>query len=188
MYDQGMGTMALAEAYGLTRDAKLLEPLQRCVAFIVAAQNKDTGGWRYIPGEEGDTSVFGWQVMALKSARLAGLQIPPETMQRAAQWLDRVGGGEQGGLYGYQDKAPRPAMAAEGMFCRQLLGAAPTEPRMKETASYLQTLLPKDNDINFYYWYYGCLSLYQHQGPVWEEWNPRIRSVQIGRASCRERV
>lgn len=181
MYDHGMGTVALAEAYGLTKDANLLEPLRKAIGFILYAQNTDTGGWRYIPGADGDTSVFGWQLMALKSASLAGLETPPDVLEKARGWLERVASGEAGGLYGYQDKIPLPAMCAEGMFCQQLLGRPPTDPRMRETAAYLKTMLPskEKEKINFYYWYYGSLALYQHQGPVWEEWNEQLRSILV---------
>ena len=185
MYDHGMGTIALAEAYGLTKDPELSDPLRKAVAFILYAQNPDTGGWRYIPGADGDTSVFGWQLMALKSASLAGFEIPPNALDKGRGWLERVASGAHGGLYGYQDKVPLPAMCAEGMFCQQLLGQAPTEERMKESAAYLATMLPskEKEKANFYFWYYGSLALYQHQGPIWEQWNQRLREILVSSQS-----
>jgi hypothetical protein len=111
------------------------------------------------------------------------LDIPPHVLDKARGWLDRVASGEHGGLYGYQDKTPLPAMCAEGMFCQELLGRPPNDPRMEETAAYLKTLLPSNNDkekINYYYWYYGSLALYQHQGSVWEQWNGVIRDILTG--------
>ncbi|MGC8829961.1 MAG: hypothetical protein ACP5TE_09320 [Verrucomicrobiia bacterium] len=179
MYDQGIAAIAIAEAYGITKDPALLKPLKSVVDFIVQAQNKQTGGWRYQPQDPGDTSVFGWQLMALKSAKMAGIDIPDEVFERANRWLDRVGGGKYGGLYGYQTKEPRPAMAAQGMFCRQLLGRPPTHPQMIETAQYLNAHLPSQDNINYYYWYYGCLALYQHQGNLWENWNQRIKPILL---------
>jgi hypothetical protein len=181
MYDHGMGAIALAEAYGLTKDQNLREPLRKAIEFILYAQNPDTGGWRYIPGADGDTSVFGWQLMALKSASLAGLDIPPHVLEKARGWLEHVASGEHGGLYGYQDKVPLPAMCAEAMFCQQLLGRPPTDSRMRETAVYLETMLPsmEKEKINYYYWYYGSLALYQHQGPIWEQWNEQIRGILV---------
>jgi len=173
MYDHAIATMALTEAYGITKDENLREPAEKAVDFIVKAQHKTTGGWRYQPGNPGDTSVFGWQVMALKSAEMSGIEVPAKSFEMAAKWLDKVGGGKHGGHYGYTGKNPAPAMTAEGMFCRQLMGWSREEPKMRETAAYLNTRLPEG--VDFYYWYYGALSLFQHQGPVWEEWNDRLK-------------
>jgi len=75
MYVHGLATITLCEAYGLTHSNKIRIAAQQAVNFIQSAQNASTGGWRYTPGEEGDTSVVGWQVMALKSAHMAGLQV-----------------------------------------------------------------------------------------------------------------
>ena len=181
MYDQGMATIALAEACGMTHDPSLRLPVTRAAKFIAGAQNRETGGWRYFPGEEGDTSVFGWHLMALKSASMAGLPVSQEAIKRAEGWLDRVGGGEHGGLYGYQSQKPSPAMVAEGMFSRQLLGRLPTDPSMIESAEYLLKYLPEAGDPNMYYWYYGTLAMFQHQGPSWEQWNRAMRKVLLSR-------
>ncbi len=181
MYDQGIATIALAEAYGLTRDPKLHDPLQAAAGFILRAQSNRTGGWRYQPGDHNaDTSVVGWQVLALNRAATAGIEVPPATYQGVAKWLDRVGGGKHRGLYGYQNRSPRPAMVAEGMFCQQLMGVAPTQPRMRESAAYLGGQIPSEKSVNYYYWYYGALALFQHGGPVWKEWNAAIKPVLLG--------
>lgn len=181
MYDQGIATMALAEAYGLTQDPALYEPLRRATMFIIRAQNEDHGGWRYRPGStDGDTSVVGWQVMALTSARMAGIRVPEEPFDRARKWLDRVAGGRHRGLYGYTSGKATHTMTAEGMFCQQLMGLRPEDRRMIEAAEYLKTSLPDPRRPAFYYWYYGCLSLYQHQGPAWEMWNQEMKKTLLG--------
>jgi len=184
MYDQGIATMALAEAYELTKDPALLGPLERAAAFIVRAQNKSLGGWRYKPGSaDCDTSVVGWQVMALWSARNAGINVPESSFKLAAKWMDRVGSGKHRGLYGYTGPGKSAAMTAEGMFVRQLLGAAPAEPRQNESAAYAAKLAPKPNSNapNLYFIYYGSLALYQHQGPHWEKWNSQIKPLLLRR-------
>ncbi len=181
MYDQGMGAIALAEALAISGDERYRAPAQRALDFIVAAQNTSrNGGWRYSPGEAGDTSVFGWQIMALTSGRLAGLEVPETTFENCAKWLAHAGGGKHGGEYGYTGKDTRTAMVAEGMFSRQLLGSAsqqkahpPDSPIMQESAAYLLERLPKSGDKNeVYYWYYGALALYQHQAPPGKNGTP----------------
>ena len=69
MYGHGLATIALSEAYGLTGDSQVGQAAQGAVNFILAAQNSKDGGWRYNPKDPGDTSVLGWQLTALKSAR-----------------------------------------------------------------------------------------------------------------------
>ena len=186
MYDQGVATLALAEAYGLTKDPSLREPLQQAVDFVVAAQNKSHGAWDYSPkSKRMDTSVSGWQLMALKSADLAGIQIPADSLRLAGVWLDRVSSGSKKGIYGY-DRAgfKTSAMVAEGMFSQQILGTMDaSHPRMKESADHLLQHLPKKkgNQADYYYWYYGTLSSYMNKGEVWEKWNPVMREILIDR-------
>lgn len=183
MYDQGAGTLALAEAYGLTRDPDVAAPLGLAVDFIVRAQN-DLGGWRYRPASrDADTSVTGWQVMALRSAELAGLEVPARTWEGVGRWLRRVGGGRHGGLYGYVNEVPHAAMVAQGMFTRQLLGSGTEEPRMRESEDYLFRALPEARRPNFYYWYCGSLALYQRQGEVWALWNARLKEILLSTQS-----
>ncbi len=177
MYDQGIAGIALAEAFALTKDESLRPVVAKVVDFIVKAQHRETGGWRYQPGQPGDTSVFGWQLMALLSARMSGIEVPQETVTLAESWLTRVGGGQHGGLYGYENKSPKPAMAAEGMFCRQIMGVAADDPRMVETAAFLTADPPQANKVDMYYCYYGTLAMYQHRGPAWDKWNEQLKTV-----------
>ncbi len=87
-YSQGIATMALCEAYGMTQDRDLREAAQKAIDFIVAAQDPDRGGWRYVARDGADTSVTGWQLMALRSAQMAGLNVPGETLRKAGHWFD----------------------------------------------------------------------------------------------------
>jgi hypothetical protein len=176
MYDQGIATMALAEAYGMTKDPALLDPLRRAVGFIIRAQNKE-GGWRYkYKSRDSDTSVVGWQVMALTSARMSGLRVPEDPFIKARKYLDSVSSGKNNGRYSYQGKKnPTPTMTAEGMFCQQIMGMRPSNPRMEDAISMIKINLPQAGKPNYYYWYYGCLSMFQHQGPVWDLWNKQMK-------------
>jgi hypothetical protein len=111
MYSHGLATITLCEACGMAtkNDRVLREKAQRAVNFILSAQNASTGGWRYTPGEDGDTSVVGWQVMALKSAQMAGLSVNPKAFEGAKQFLRSCSQGNYGGIFWYQPQSRGPS-------------------------------------------------------------------------------
>lgn len=183
MYSHGIASIALCEAYGVTNDPRLKGPAEKAIALILASQSPTKGGWRYDPAgpngpsHDADLSVTGWQYMALHSARLAGLEVPEAPFEAARRYLQEVSSGTHGGLYGYTAGAVNAAMVATGMFCRQLDLVPPTDPRMPESAQYLKMQPIPVQNPDFYYLYYGTLALYQHQGPVWLEWNERLKET-----------
>ncbi len=86
MYCHGMALLALSEAYAMTGDQRLIDPIHRGAAYTLKAQNPQSGGWRYqvqLTGDPGDLSQFGWQAMALHSARHAGVAMTPEIQSRS---------------------------------------------------------------------------------------------------------
>ena len=125
MYNEALATMALSEAYGLTKANLWKKPAQRGVAFLEAAQRPAPSGagrwgWRYasrmdvedptratgdatyaLALHDSDTSVTTWCVMALKSAQLSGLAVEPAAMQGAAEFTRFATGAE--GAVGYLD-------------------------------------------------------------------------------------
>ncbi|MBO11979.1 MAG: hypothetical protein CMJ68_14590 [Planctomycetaceae bacterium] len=181
MYSHGIASIALCEAYGMTEDPKLRSAAEKAINFIVQAQNTSTGGWRYKPGESGDTSVVGWQMMALKSAEMAGLVIPPKTITLLDKWLRRVEANQPvGGLFGYTDRGVKPAMTAEGLLCLQFMGVDRNDPRMRAGADYLLKNLPsRSQQRTSYYWYYATQVMYHMQGKYWLAWNEPLRKTLV---------
>jgi hypothetical protein len=179
MYCHGIAAIALCEAYGVSKDPKLKEPAEKAIKLILASQDPVKGGWRYNPTPgDSDTSVTGWQYMALHSARMAGIEVDESVFVNARRWFDHAGGGRHGGLYGYTGpEKNKHAMIATGMFCRQLDLVPPTDPRMPESAQALKMRPINVKSPDLYYLYYGTLSLYQHQGPIWIDWNERIKET-----------
>ncbi len=176
MYSHAIAAMALCEAYGLTRDRALQGPAQRAVNFIVESQNKQDGGWRYQPGASGDTSVFGWQVLCLRSAYLAGLKIPPGAIRGCHIYLNYAANDKAGATYGYRPgRSATPVMTAEALLCRQYLGWKRTHPGLRKGAELVFADLMESNERNVYYWYYATQLLHNMGGPSWEQWNLRIR-------------
>ena len=180
MYDHAIATIALSEAYSLSGDQKLREPVERAVKFLLDAQEQELGSWRYLPNSDSDTSLLGWAFMALKSAEIAGITVPEETFTRTDKWLKSIAGGKHGGIYSYrQEEVLRPAMVATGMFCRQLAGVGRTDPSMQESAGYISVNALKADEVDYYYLYYSTLAMYQHQGEVWQQWNDRMKEVLL---------
>ena len=180
LYSHAMAAFALSEAYGMTGDQHLREPVRRAVAYTVAAQDPSGGGWRYKPGDPGDTSQLGWQLMVLKSAELAGIPIPQRTEQGAIRYLNSVSSGNSWGFAAYRPGEPpsRP-MTAEALASRQFLGMSPDHPAGKEAGDYLLGELPGEARTNLYYWYYGTLGMYQLQGTHWERWNEALKKTLV---------
>ena len=181
MYSHGIAAITLCEAYGMTHDEHVGLAARRAVAFIERAQNQSTGGWRYEPGDPGDTSVFGWQIMALKSAQLAGLPVNSFTLDNAQKWLRSVAKGEHMGLYSYQPyREVTPTMTAVGMLCRQYLGIDPKDPGMLEGKRCLLENLPDGKLLpNVYYWYYATMTMHNFIDADWDTWNRQMRRVLI---------
>jgi hypothetical protein len=175
MYSQGIAAIALSEAYAMSKDAALRAPVDRAMRFIVNARHSRAGGWRYDSGQLGDTSVLGWQLMALKSARMSGVYVPADAFDTGRIWLDTVSRRAPGHYAYTPDRPPTPSMTAEGMFVQQLLGMDRDHPRMKESADFILQHLPNwESDPNTYFWYYASLALFQHQGREWTVWNEAL--------------
>ncbi len=184
-YAHGQATIALCEAYAMTRDERLLHPIRDGLAFIYSAQHPVTGGWKYRRHSEGDLSVFGWQIMALQSARMAGLEVPSEVLDKAAGFLDLVQE-QNGSRYRYMidpTKSATPAMTAEGLLCRQYLGWPRNHRALQAGVKYL--LEPENlpswssGRRNIYHWYYAAQVLHNVQGPEWEAWNLAMREELV---------
>ncbi len=184
MYTQGQAAIVLCEAFLMTGDEQLRRPAQTAIDFIVAAQYPD-GGWRYFPRSRGgrlrgDTSVFGWQLMALQSAMAANLRVPETTLENADHFLDGVQH-ELGAQYAYmRGEKATPPMSAEGLLCRVYLGWKRNNPALEEGITWmLERHPPTARKPNIYYWYYGTQVMHHFGGTPWKQWNLAMRDVLI---------
>jgi hypothetical protein len=182
MYCHAMATCSMSEAYGMTRDRRLRDPVRRAIGYTIAAQDPKGGGWRYRPGDAGDTSQLGWQLMSLKSAELAGISMPEQTRQGILRYLQSVSSGRYGGRASYRPgEQPTRPMTAEALVCWQFLGLAREHPACNEAADFLMGELPGEGIYNLYYWYYATLGMYQLQGNQWQRWNEALRTALVSR-------
>jgi len=178
MYSHGLAAIALCEAYGMTKDRKLMGPAQLSLNFISAAQDPGAGGWRYNPQDAGDTSVVGWQLMALKSGHMAYLVVDPETVAKANQFLDSVQA-ESGAVYGYTGPGNGQATSAIGLLCRMYLGWRKDHGPLQHGAQRLAEIGP--STTNMYYNYYATQVMRHMGGEKWKTWNTTMRDYLVER-------
>lgn len=180
MYAHGQAAIVLCDAFKLTGDESLREPAQKAIDFICEAQHPQ-GGWRYSPGEPGDLSVVGWQLMAIHSAKSAYLTVPKRNQNQAGHFLDLVRADKVGGLYSYTPQSgPTPTMTAEGLLSRMYLGWDARKPGLKVGVDFLiDNHLPSSSYRNMYYWYYGTQVMHHWGGDPWEKWNTAMREMLV---------
>lgn len=178
MYVQGLATICLCEASALEpRDRDLRRIALEAVRFIERSQGSD-GGWRYVPREvPGDTSVVGWQLMALQSAKAGGISVRPDTFSDVRKFLNSVET-EGGARYGYTTPAKnRPSTTAVGLLCRMYLGWKRDKPELKAGVEYLSKQGPHPEDM--YYNYYATQVMHHWDGELWDKWNKVMREQLV---------
>jgi len=153
---------------------------QRAVQFIEYAQHA-RGGWRYSPMQPGDTSVVGWQLMALKSGYLAGLSVEPQVVRRSVLFLDHVADDKIGSCYGYTSGqhrdyvavGPASATTAIGLLCRMYTGWQRNNPGM--TAGVERLMQSRQGNRGMYFTYYAMQVMHHYGGEQWRSWNESVR-------------
>jgi hypothetical protein len=188
-YNHSVAGLALAESFGMAKNPEVGKAAQKAVDCSLNVFQKSYGAWRYDPKTSEDTSVTGWFVMQLKSAKIAGLRVDNAGFQGATNFLNRVT--NKRGLVSYDGhKRPSPAMTSVGMLSRQFMGVPNSDPLLKGGAAYLDKYRPDWDSAGrqphlgtgangFYYWYYGTLAMFQMGGAHWKEWNKATKKALL---------
>jgi hypothetical protein len=197
LYNHAIAALALSEAYGMTSAPVLQDHAQKAIDFLVAAQNPGRG-WRYgAQCGDNDSSVTGWAVMALKSAELSDLHFPKRVFDGALSWFQEAT--EKNGYYrvGYTQAgtgkvfeagrneafADHPAMTAVAVMSRIFIQKNAADPALGGVHLLLSDLPAwKSGTVDFYYWYYGSLALFQKDGPsgpMWKKWNEPMKQALV---------
>jgi hypothetical protein len=197
MYNHAIAALCMAEAYGLTNSTLFKEPAQKGIDFLIAAQNPYKA-WRYskLCGDN-DTSVTGWAVMALKSADISGLATSRTGYDGAMAWVVEVtdeayykvgytakGTGKVVVQGKNEDWDGHEALTAVGMLIRIFINHKKDDPALEGGAKLLVADLPKYSGkaIDYYYWYYASLALFQFDGPdgkYWKGWNEAMKQAIV---------
>lgn len=202
IYNHAVSIIALCEAIVTLKMASLRGPAQKAVDFLVSAQNPRSG-WRYTARSgDNDSSVTTWCVLALWSAEIAGLNVPPPSYEGAVRWFDAVT--DDRGTTGYTNKGPyrgiplrndvfdvHPTLSAGACLARSILERR----RMEPTGGALDILmvdLPRWTplSIDSSYWFIGSAALCLCEGEGGQHWMKWKSSVQFalipqqGREGC----
>ncbi|MCB9833022.1 MAG: terpene cyclase/mutase family protein [Planctomycetes bacterium] len=198
-YSHAIATLAMVEAWGMTRSAYLEKSARQGVAFIEQCQNPYKA-WRYKEADgQNDTSVTGWMVMALKSAKMAGIEFDERRLAWALDFIEEMTDEESGrtgylragevpvreaGMEGEFPGSESESLTAVAVLSRIFGGQDPAENRMvKLGAELLSKKLPvwdrARGSIDMYYWYYGTLAMFQVGGEHWRRWNAAMTSAVL---------
>ncbi len=182
MYGHGIVTLTLAELLGMGPDAetdrRIQARLEKAIELILWSQDRkdrndsqNFGGWRYEPdSRDSDLSVTIWQLMALRAAKNAGMDVPKEAIEKAVAYLRRTfkeveRRGQKAGGCGYQPgRGPTYTSASYGLLAMQVCGLY-TAPEVEAAAAFLRQEKLDWNDRFFLYGtYYYAQGMYQRGG------------------------
>jgi hypothetical protein len=214
-YEHAVATMALAEAYAMTWDADLKIPAQNGLKVVLARQSKDAKaadaqyaglGWDYVEPkpERNDSSVSGWNVMALKSGLAAGLNVGTG-MEGAKKWLERAWKAANKDWAKLSDPYTATSsfpytwdatsdqvqidppgsqnhdMAPVGALCAVFLGHHAGDIMLESLCNHImQYQFPTSYPCNTYAMYYNTMAMYQAGGKQrWDKWNGTVRDMLV---------
>ena len=197
MYGHGFAALFLGEIYGMNQDDdRVRDALVRAVQLIVGSQN-DEGGWRYNPvPADADVSVTICQVMALRSARNAGIKVPKTTIDDAIRYVRGCQNADGG--FRYMREVPGSAWPRTAAGVAALFYAGVYDDQSIERGlDYLMTnAFPRGarggigaggvsyQAHYFYGQYYAVQAMYLAGGERWRKWWPAIRDELLSRQNA----
>ena len=185
MYGHGIITLMLTEMIGMgataEQDQLIHDRCQKAIDVILSSQKEKKpthyrGGWRYTPdSKDSDLSATVWQLMALRSAKNDGLQVPGSAIRDAVEYLKRSYASplDENGLpdkkasgFSYEPHRNNPTftMTAAGLLAMQVCGEYES-PLVAGAADWLLEHPPKWKErFCMYGTYYYAQGMYQRGG------------------------
>jgi hypothetical protein len=190
MYGHGFATLFLGEVYGMTAGGgdtamsqRIHEALVKSVHLIEQTQNEQ-GGWRYNPVPyDADVSVTICQIMGLRSARNAGIEVSKQTIDRAVEYVRRCQNPDGGFKYQLESGASGWPRSAAGVASLYYAGIYQDDAIDRGVAYLQREALPGTvaaSQAHYYYGHYYCVqAMYLAGGNAWARWWPAIREELI---------
>lgn len=186
MYEHGLAVLALSEAWGQSKNPEIRNTLKKAVAITLRSQHPTIGGWRYSPQPDpagGDMSMTGMHIIALNSAKEAGIYIPDATFQLAVKFVlscqDQVSGG-----FTYTPGGGGAGVARTGAAVLSLLLSGERENSavklgMRYLLNHPDGKFACENLL--YTHYYAIQCMYQSGDDDFNYWYPRIADVLLSK-------
>lgn len=187
MYGHGFATLFLGEVYGMTGDENVKECLLKAVHLIEKCQNPE-GGWRYQPvAYDADISVTICEIMALRSARDAGVTVNREVIDKAIHYVKTCQNPDGGFCYeaDMHGAGSGYARSAAGIAALYYAGAFDSD-EIERGLHYLARYTPGSGEqaaegMYFYGNYYAVQAMFLAGGDYWKTFFPAIRDQLIDR-------
>lgn len=183
MYQHGICTLMLAEIVGMTQGKQADEvkgKLEKAVQIILKGQRKSgyhKGGWRYrVQGDDGDISVTGWQLMALRAAKNVGCDVPPQAIADAVEFIKKCHDPGTGG-YRYLPGAQLTlACTGTSILALELCGKEyhRSETSLKAGAFILKNELSRMRAHYYYGVYYCSQAMFQLGDNYWNSFREKL--------------
>jgi hypothetical protein len=185
MYGHGVAAIALSELYGQTRSASMKPKLEKIIRVIIGSQNNE-GGWRYRPiAYQADISVTVLQVVALRAAKNAGIDVPQKTIDAAVGYVKKCFHPESGGFSYQPGQSPGFARTAAAIYSLQVCGLY-DDPMVKAGSKYL---FEHQRDGRGEWWTYGNFyaapAQYMQGADVWQRWYEQYKQTLIGKVTTK---
>jgi prenyltransferase beta subunit len=174
MYEHALAALAMIESYAFLPSDEIRQSVQKAIDLIVKSQNPQ-GGWRYQPTPtDADLSVTVMQIVALRAAMNARLDVPEQTVAKAIKYVKACA--VDGGGYAYRPGGgPGEARTAAGLLSMELLGAF-DDPSVEAGFEWMAKRRYHQNTSYFWYMnYYAMQAHFQAGGSRWASWHPQVR-------------
>ena len=180
MYAHNIATLFLSEVSGMV-DPEMQERIDPVLAkatkLILEAQavvknESHEGGWRYKPdSRDSDLSCSGWALMALRSAKLNGAQVPDAAIEKAVAYVLRNHDRKEG-RFGYTDPwGHSETLTGCGLLCLALCGRH-NEESLPRSGDYIYKVRQQiiNNAHEYYANYYNAQGMFQLGGKHWAQY------------------
>ena len=172
----GVAATALCEAYGMTDDKEVGRVAQKALDSIVRRQDRASGGWAPGPKKKPAMLTTAWQLAALESGQMVGLNIDVPALRRVLRFLAKTqadGGATYGETVSGKSRQPPPWDSSAG----SISGRSRNDPAMQHGIAFLGGLGPSKTDLAFDY--FATETLRNYIGYDWDVWNCANRKLLI---------